>query len=575
MSERTLSHPAEAIPTASAVRGEGSTVLSVAVRLKAPIQVIQKLLAANFHQIGVKHVARGSVLHEALKHRADDDVLDCLVRAAIEYDSQLAGHETSCLLNHKDELGRTALHYMVDRIVRYLDQGRRSQANWHIVRMLVQAYPASVSTIDADGNTPLVLMLLIPKFTCDADGLEFEEEVFRIVQLMVALCPKAVNVLRRLPLPWHYQFNFQNQASVVHGQGLPSPLSCALLHGRSVETIDLLLHANRRIGARGCRTVVTHNREVPLHIAVTMRRSVDLLAKVIQEDQRAIGVTDMYGLTPLDWMWIRHTLDWCSSSDPFTPVMVSRRRYINNHFLEWHERVSNQYLGVDKPLEDSTNPFVKEMAIRLREDVLKRISVILPTMAEQYMENNSDNMVDVCGESFPLVHAACYVNCPLALLQVACSAFPEQLCSKDPQLKRLPLHYAANRSGYAVQYPIGVSPNTKYMEEVSPIDFILSKFPEACRVTDGTQQIPLHIAINRVKDDETKQRDALQENSKVDIKYRDVEMLLQSYPESLQRRNGISKLYPFQQAAEGSNSCLELTYFLLRRDPSLVRMGLQ
>lgn len=570
VSARTQSHPAEAIPTDSAVRGEGSTVLSIAVRSRAPIHVVQQLLDANFHQIGVAHVVRGSVLHEALKHRADDVVLSYLVRAAIEYDHRTKTHKPVCLLGHKDELGRTALHYMVDRIVRSLDRGERSQAEWNIIRMLVQEHPSSVSEIDADGNTPLVLLLLIPRFTTDVAGLELEVEVFRLVQLMLTLCPEAVNVSRRLPRPWHYRFTCDDQTSLLHGDGVPSPLSCALLHGRSVETINLLLDASQKMGAGGCRTIVTHNREVPLHIAITMRCSAELLSKLIRTDCRVIGVADMQGLVPLDWMWIRHTLDWCSSADPFAPVMVSRRRYMNSHFLEWHERVSNQYLGLDKSLEVSPNPMVRDLARRLKCDILERMSVMLPTMASQYLENDPDKMVDNHAEAFPLVHAACFVNCPLAMVQLACTSYPGQLQSKDAHLERLPLHYAASRRGYSAQYPMGVSCNIQRMEEVSPVNLVASHFPGACRITDGLRQLPLHIAIDLAKE-EKMEHEMFQGSRKCKGHLNSVNVLLRSYPEGLQRRDGLTKLFPFMQAAEGCDADLDLTYMLLRRDPSFVK----
>jgi hypothetical protein len=571
---RTQTHPREAMPTDSAARGEGSTALAVAVRSRAPIHVIHYLLNANFHQIGVAHIVRGNVLHEALKHRADDAVLNCLVQAAIEYDRTMVIDKTACLLGHSDELGRTALHYMVDRIVRSLDRGERSQASWNILRILVQAYPPSVSMIDADGTTPLVLLLLIPKFTAASGGLELENEVFRMAQLMVDLCPNAVKVSRRLPRPWHHHFKIDGQSSLVHGDGVPSPLSCALLHGRSIKTIDLLLNANRRIGVKGCRTIITHYREVPLHIAVTMRCSIDLLSQLIQEDREVIGLTDTHGLAPLDWMWIRHTLDWCSSSDPFAPVNVPRRRYMNNHFLDWHKRVSNQYLGIDKSMEDSPNPMVRELTRRLKDDLLKRMSVTLPAMAAQCIEDELDSMVECDIDPLPLAHAAAYVNCPLAMVQLACDSFPDLLRSKDSQLGRLPLHYACSRGGYKAQYPVGVSCNIQNMEEVPPLQTVLAKFPEASRVADSLQKLPLHIAIDYAKEAK-QQHDTFEERNCQRLYYKEIELLLQSYPESLQRRDGITKLYPFLQAAEGCDSDLDMTFTLLRRDPTLVRSAIE
>jgi hypothetical protein len=161
---RTHTHPCEAMPTDLAARGGASTALATAVRSGAPAVVVELLLKANFHQIGVTHMNRGSVLHEALRRRVDDHVLQFLVQTAIQYE-QASPHGGSSLLGHTDELGRTALHYMVDRIIGVLDRGERNHAIWSIFRSLVQTYPYAVEVVDADGNTPLVSLLLTPRLT--------------------------------------------------------------------------------------------------------------------------------------------------------------------------------------------------------------------------------------------------------------------------------------------------------------------------------------------------------------------------------------------------------------------------
>jgi ankyrin repeat protein len=601
--ERSQTHPVEAQPTPLAARGEGSTALSIAVRSRAPLHVLEQLLRANLDQVGVTHFARGSILHDALKHRASDDVLDYLVRAAIHFEKSSTVKSKTCgILACIDELGRTALHYMVDRILRALDRGERNSKSWNILRVMVEAYPDAVSIIDADGTTPLVMLLLIPKFTPDLGGQDPEHEVYCMVKLMLALCPKAVQVSRRLPRPWHYHFNYDNQEPLVQGDGVPTPLSCALLHGRSVETIELLLEANRTIGVKACRTLVTHYREVPLHIAASMRCSTDLLARLVVEDRAVLTVPDIHGLTPLDWIWVRHTLDWCSSSDPFGPLMVSRRRYIHNHFLDWYGRVSNQYLGIDRSMDESPNLAVRDLSIRLKNDLCKRMSIILPEMAVQlYRDHNQDSMMMMIDEDdhasdFPLVHAAAYVPCPLAMVKLACETCPQALWTLDHRRQRLPLHYAATRGGYTAQYPLGVSSNIHKMQEVAPLQLILAKFPRAARVTDDNDQLALHIAIDHAKATKHAHRQQLQESvmeapdgstaggssSGMDREgidchgqqpgHQELGALLQVYPEALQRRDGITKLFPFQQAAVGHDGDVEMAFMLLRRDPSLVRV---
>lgn len=150
---------------------------------------------------------------------------------------------------------------------------------------------------------------------------------------------------------------------------------------------------------------------------------------------------------------------------------------------------------------------------------------------------------------------------------------------------RLPLHYASSRKGYTAQFPIGTTNQLQGMEEVSPVSLVLAKFPSACRVVDKQNQLPLHIAIDHAKEEGQRRRScrrrSLDANSSMSVStgqqpsnnrsfYRPVDAILSHYPEALQRRDGVTKLYPFQQAASGPDGDAELCFLLLRRDPTLI-----
>jgi hypothetical protein len=250
--------------------------------------------------------------------------------------------------------------------------------------------------------------------------------------------------------------------------------------------------------------------------------------------------------------------------------------------MEWHERVSNQYLGVDESLEErSPNPSIRESIRNLRLDLSQRISILLPAMAMQLLGDKSQSKRQTKADEkgslpqFPLVHAACSINCPLAVAAVACKTHPDQLGQKDHLMKRLPLHYAASRNGYTQQFPVGVTNNIQHMEEVSVVNFILSQFPAACRVTDGHNQLPLHIAIDQAKEEGHRRKQSWDDSCGLCTTdrafYKPVDNILAQYPEALNRRDGKTKLYPFQQAAEGSKGDIELTFLLLRRDPAMIK----
>lgn len=594
VSSRTRTHPREARVTDAARQGNGTTALSVALRSNASLSLIREILRADVSQIAVTHSIRGTILHEAFKHRVNDDILKFLIDEVIQYESDRRNTvkvgNTINMFEKKDELGRTPLHYMTSRISRAFDDGNATTSLVSIFRKMVHEFPKAVASMDNDGNTPLILLLVVPRFGNDPIGRQCEKEIFSMVQLMLDVCPEAMRVVRRLPRPWHFRTNHASTANTMqqkflHGEGGPTPLSCAILHGRSLETVQMLISSGRKIGNNSCTTLVTHNEEAALHLAATMNSSTDIIKALVEEKPMVATVADAKGLVPLDWIWIRHVTDWCSySSTNPAPFSASRRRYVSAHFWQWHGQVSKQYLGIDDSLEStSRNPGVRESIRRLRLDLIQRISTILPAMVTMRSQGHNNNHMDdsvphltAPENQYPLLHSACAVSCPLAMVALLCDEFPQQLSTREKEHGRLPLHVAASRSGYTKQIPTGVLGTLQgtIVKEVSPLHLILSKNPSASRIADAANQLPLHIAIDHIK----KTRKAQERHKEMDDQKerfctKEVEALLDQYPESLHRRDGPTKLYPFQQAAYGMEGDLELTFVLLRRDPTVIQFA--
>ena len=155
VTQRCETHPDEAKPTTLAMQGASTTALAISVRSGAPIGAIQALIRANASQLSVIHKFSGSILHEALKHRASYDVLRSLLQAVFQY-------EQVSLLGRQDQQKRNVLHSMVVRVMKELEENGDYDGMWIIFRDMVLAYPEAVRVMDADGNTPLVLALLIP-----------------------------------------------------------------------------------------------------------------------------------------------------------------------------------------------------------------------------------------------------------------------------------------------------------------------------------------------------------------------------------------------------------------------------
>jgi hypothetical protein len=595
--KRLQSHPIEATPSDASLRGEGSTTLSVAVRSSAPRHVVKALLEANLHQIGITHRNRGSILHEALKHRASDDVLEYLLQTMIQYQAflvsesphQYKGNTVAqhaldpaqfrhisvqssrlvrgpSLLGVQDDLGRNALHYLVERAKRVAEHPERCSTTWGLFRTLSMAHPESIQVLDSDGNSPLVLLLLAPR---EGRADKLEVEIYRMVELMVSICPSVVTISRKMPRPFRFlpMVGGSTNNSPL-GDGAPTPLYYALLNRRSNEIVSLLIRASHEARGKGCETVVSQYQEVCLHVAITTRAPLPVLYQVLNDFPEAVLFQDIYGLSSVDWLWIRHVLEWNASPlDAVTSRMISRRRFLGSQFLEWNEFVSKRVI-----MDDDHHLVVDPTAVKqLQDDLYQRMQLMLPVAAAVMTADPPYKQ----GEPWSLVHSACLVSCPAAMLHVALKMEPtayHAVRSKDLRAGRYPLHYAATRIGYSAHLPIGVSRGIQILQEASPVHDILPLFPEACRATDAEKQLPLHIAIdtgrwNRATTFQPSTDDVDAAESKV------LHALVSHYPDALERRDGKTKLFPWQQAAVGHGTSLTTIYGLLRRQPTLVDAG--
>lgn len=556
MACRCESHPHEAEPTRLALQGAGTTALAIAVRSGAPIGAIRALVQASVNQLSIVHHFSGTILHEALKHRAPYNVLQYLLQSVIHHERV---HSHGCgdtehlgLLGKRDQQERNVLHNMVVRAMRCIEDGDGDREGMYIMfRSLLLAYPQAISEMDRDGNSPLVLALLIPGFDNSVRNEQDEAYVHRMVQLMVTTCPVAATVSQNVTA--HNQWKRQGEQTDCdspkpRGSGAPTPLTYAILYGRSERTVQLLLEAHRKVGANPCLTLASGYREVPLHLAITMRSPPSLVQDLIEYDPSSIQVRDMHNLTPLDWVWIRHVLDWCATED--TPsIMPSMRRLLPSFFTGYHDRTVKEMQG-----ENSGTKSV------LLDSLLERMRLFLPAAARVLIKKES--MLEQQDQEWSLLHSACAVSCPLVVVRLACSTDKKNLAIPDVRTGRLPLHYAAARGGYRLTVPVGVSRDLRTLSEPSPALQVARMFVQATRVADGYNQLPLHIAIDTAKREDEDEATVVAE-------------LLRLYPDSLERRDGKTNLFPFLQAACSPNASLNMTFLLLHKNPTLVSSAIE
>jgi hypothetical protein len=694
---RCQSHPGEASPSDACLRGVGSTALAVAIRGGAPPRVIEALLSANPHQVAMTNNHRGSVLHEGLKHRCSDEILNVLLSAVIEYQTTslsslppppvrgrrppLHSWNEEChhqsfkhvsvqehrfvrfpnLFETTDDMNRTALHWLVERARTLASNFRRSDETFRFFQVLLSAFPNAVRAVDADGHTPLLLLLMTPRGP--VVGGKLESDICRMVGLMLTLCPGASSLAYNrgnsgAGLSGGYRGSRQfstrthGSASKVLGSAVtrsavpvaavsiaaPVPVYYAVLHGRSLETIQLLLRDHRQaLGQPAGSLAVTNLGEALLHVAVTTRAPPAVLYQLVNDSPESTCYADVFGLTSMDWVWIRHCLDCHQTGGDAaaairTARIVSRRRLVPSGFSHYHQRslqsidfiASARSASSHSVLEDPTprepsvsaDSTVPQNPVALRsfqEELLRRIKLLIPVAASIRASASStacDSGEGSVGDKkvrypFSLMHAVCYVPCPNAFVHVALTLDnPAAVCgslrARDAFLGRLPLHYAASRSSHLTRVPTGAtSSDVHAIKESSVVAVVAASFPAACRVTDSCGQLPLHVAIDTYRHRTSSgalaadQMSVNDDGSAVDgDESKDetvvegltvIQTLLAHFPGSLERRDGRTGLFPWQQSgmgpsapgarADGScftTSTTTLTFVLLRACPTAV-----
>ena len=323
--------------------------------------------------------------------------------------------------------------------------------------------------------------------------------------------------------------------------------------------------------------------------------------------------------------------------------IISRRRHLSNHIIGWHKSISTEQqqrvdrlfhsrknqssVALSSPIDypddnDSMGAAVLERTIsmqNLENDFFHRLQIFLPFAASTLwqelqpcmmgvatgcrtpstpFDNVETNAMNIC----LLLHAACYVPCPVTVIQLILLHMyrhpnhpPQQkhrnplrddcyipLQYRDTLARRYPLHYAADRVSYRRCLPIGFNLTTAsasntaphrshfLLEDLTPVKVIAPLYPDACTRRDVFGQLPLHIVIDtykryrrtyytrcRIQQNMNLSGNEHVESDGAEINHYNleqddvIELLVQLFPASLQMRDGLTMLYPYQQAAAG------------------------
>ena len=365
--------------------------------------------------------------------------------------------------------------------------------------------------------------------------------------------------------------------------------------------------------------------------------TVALLAKAAPE---AVQKRDASGLSPFHWLWIRFVSTMCAIEGDKSAIVggdpSSRITVRNNLQLPYHINHYNDFTAIEQGDFEADLRLVRRLDppvdfLRMRHippeiaehatslQWANRSMQVLGQLRERFhlqSENGAEHTwtrqeavvglfwtkvvsllqaSSTIGPSMPsgdatLVHTAFICpSCPPPVARLAATLFPEELRIIDNN-GRLPIHYAANRRWHSWDWASGDGVNgqaaTRLLrgETMAALQVAMDMSPaRSLRVADQDNRLVLHIAIETLVQScfHSAPRTSTEESTVKDI-LKLLHDLVALHPESLHRRDGVTKLHPFLLATAvatsqralypyGQNDLpLSMTFTLLRADPSIL-----
>lgn len=612
--------------------------LALACRLGAPLKCLEAILHAAPSKL--RHVldSRGSPLHEAIVcERMGANEIAALLRADDALEEEQGSDTATATPSNRVALsqdvdGFTPLHLLIRR--RFQSNILQSDSGdlLPILDMLVRSCPEAVIIPDrGEYEEPPIVYAIKANIYAPSLGAEddflVERQIYEMVACMLRYCPQAASCVFT---------GYRGQYTALHS---------AVFHGRHTNTIGLLLDTERaQATSPATKAALLSNTqgENPLHFCA-MRgerpRSVAIIAKAAPE---AVLKRDASGLTPLHWLWVRfvssllvidvrgadttaeialpsneYNGQMLSRYDAFTaleqgdfdsdlqlikrmdpPVDFLRMRHIplevlgDLESLQWAKR-SVEVLRIIRARYDSRQGMVNygeeppATTIWNRREVV--VSLFWTKVVSMLQAATMGRRNAPIGES-TLVHIAFATpSCLAAIVYIVASMFPEELDVVDNR-GRLPVHYAASRVWHAWDWPrddnVGEPHAARILlrESLGVLRTALDlSRPETARVADNGGRLVIHHVVDTFARACSRPARSTKE-SLLQGMLELLQRLVHLNPESLQRRDGVSKLYPFLQATAVATECkrnshvqdelpLSLTFELLRQNPALLGSG--
>lgn len=592
--------------------------LAIACRTGAPFECIQTLLEADPRRVRYLLDSRGTPLHEAIVCEGTGPIV---IKALLKADEALGNDSIRATLQ-QDVDGFVPLHLLIRRRfqshILSLDE---DMSLMEILEMLVCSCPEAVTIPDrGEYEEPPIVYALKANIYAPSLGSEegtlarVERQIYEMVQTMLKHAPYAASRVFS---------GFRGQYTALHS---------AVFHGRYTTTIDLILKTEAQFPQPQKAALLANTQgELPLHFCAMRGERPRTVALLADAAPSAVLCRDASGLTPFHWLWIRFISTLMAMDEDgrsFTVQISTNKSTIGNNKYSEFALIEQGEFDVDLPLIRRLDPPVDFLRMRhIPMEVAFDVAIldwcdrsveILQRIRERHyhFEVGTDDdtitwtrqetvislfwtkvvsLLEAAGRSLNeldsaeafLVHTAFATPCCLpSVAYLVALLFPGELSMTD-RFGRLPIHYAAARPWHSWDWPRSEGayehPAQRLLAhetlDVLRVAIRLSS-SLAARVADSDNRIPLHLVVDTFVKACTLATRATK-GGVMTAMIQILHDLLRLYPESLQRRDGVTKLYPFQQAAATATSIhteaciheelhLTISYELLRENPSLV-----
>jgi hypothetical protein len=371
------------------------------------------------------------------------------------------------------------------------------------------------------------------------------------------------------------RYLLRTNPSRIHDKSQSS--GCTVLHvalrnfGDELSLIQLLLETTAAdTGASTLPMLAQRNvfGDLPLHVACAGGSPMPILKLILEQSLTALPAsscisdgphsllwsTNHAGYTPIDLEWMRHIEGGGGLYErrTFYPLEERGMRCQSSREEGMYQTLLRKAVGqVMTKEEGDADGSERDQCCFFFGALLDRIILIAQMAYKGERTSDVNQITDY------LLHVASSLasggtsgpRLPQPLLFLFHWMHPEQVKVRDDK-GRLPLHYALMKSRQTETSPRECKDNVW-------VNMLLESYPEGAKVADKALRLPIHYALDSLKTGVDDGNDGI------------IDKLIHHHPESLERRDPKSGLYPFQQAVDLSDC-----FLLLRRAPNLVMASL-